>query len=272
MKKDILTVKNFWDNRPCNIKHSKKEIGTIEYFDEVEKRRYFVESHILKFAEFENSNSKNILEIGCGIGTDSVMFSKNGANLTAIDLSEKSINICKKRFEVLNLNADFLCGDAENLSEIVPNKKYDLIYSFGVIHHTPNPEKIIEEIKKISHKDTIIKIMMYSKFSWKTFEFFLRYGWKFNFNLKKTIQFFAEAQLGCPIANVYTEKELKKLLSDFEILKIEKKHIFQYNIKYYKKGILKKRLIFKILPKKLINLLESLLGWHYLITFKTKNI
>lgn len=272
MKSDIQTVKNFWDSRPCNIKHSKKEIGTLEYFDEVEKRRYFVEPHIIEFAEFEKCDSKNILEIGCGIGTDSVMFSKNNANLTAVDLSEKSIEICKKRFEVLKLKGNFFCGDAENLSKIIPNNKYDLIYSFGVIHHTPNPEKIIEEIKKISNEDTIIKIMMYSKVSWKTIEFFLKFGWKFNFNLKKTIQFFAEAQLGCPVANVYTKRELENLLSDFKILKIEKKHIFQYNINYYKKGVLKKRLIFKLIPKKIFNWLESLLGWHYLITLKTKNI
>ena len=61
-----------------------------------------------------------------------------------LDISEKSMELCKKRFEVFNLQGQFLVGDAEKISSIVPpNSKFDLIWSFGVIHHTPNPRKVI---------------------------------------------------------------------------------------------------------------------------------
>jgi len=66
----VDAVRNYWDRRPCNIRHSPKRVGTREYFDEVETRKYFVEPHIPRFAQFERWRGKKVLEIGCGIGTD----------------------------------------------------------------------------------------------------------------------------------------------------------------------------------------------------------
>ena len=145
-KTSIGLVEKYWDDRPCNIRHSSSKIGTRQYFDEVEKRKYFVEPHIPGFAQFKRWGGKKILEIGCGIGTDSVNFARAGADLTLVELSEKSLEVCKKRFETYGLKANFYSGDAEELSSFVPVESYDLIYSFGVIHHTPHPEKVFEEI------------------------------------------------------------------------------------------------------------------------------
>ena len=84
-----------------------------------------------------------MLEIGCGIGTDAMEFIKYGANYTGIEYSDKSIDLCKKRLKILNFKnkkANFFHGDAENLSKhrYLKKKKFHLIYSFGVLHHTPN--------------------------------------------------------------------------------------------------------------------------------------
>ena len=214
---DIATVKNYWNKRPCNIKHSTKEMGSREYFDEVEQRKYFVEPHIPLFAEFDKWKNKNVLEIGCGIGTDSINFAKAGANLTCVELSEESLELCKKRFDVYGLKAKHILCDAEEIDTHVPPQTFDLIYSFGVIHHTPNPEKVIQKIKLYSNKNTEIRLMLYSKYSWKTFEFYLKHGYKFKFNLKQTIKYYAEAQLGCPVAYVYSKNDIKKLLKGFNI-------------------------------------------------------
>ena len=71
----ITAVRDFWNARPCNIRHSPKEVGTRDYFDEVERRKYFVEGHIPAFAEFSRWKDRKVLEIGCGLGTDTISFS-----------------------------------------------------------------------------------------------------------------------------------------------------------------------------------------------------
>src|SRR5882762_7357495 len=93
-------VREYWDRRPCNIRHSTKTPGSREYFDEVEKRTDFVETHIPRFAEFSRWQDKRVLEIGCGIATDTMNFARHGASVTAVDLSEKSLEMARRRAEV----------------------------------------------------------------------------------------------------------------------------------------------------------------------------
>jgi 2-polyprenyl-3-methyl-5-hydroxy-6-metoxy-1,4-benzoquinol methylase len=138
----LQDVQDFWNARPCNIRHSQAEVGTALYFDEVEKRKYFVEPHIPAFAEFEKWKGKKVLEIGCGIGTDAANFARAGADYTALELSETSLALAKQRFKVYGLTGTFYLGSAEDLPRVVPVKTYDLVYSFGVIHHTPHPQSV----------------------------------------------------------------------------------------------------------------------------------
>src|SRR6202140_5537973 len=118
----IDEVREYWDRRPCNIRHSTKEQGSREYFDEVERRKYFVEPHIPHFAEFPRWRNKRVLEIGCGIGTDTMNFARNGAQVTAVDLSEKSLEMAHKRAEVFGLSNSirFFNGSGEDLTSVLP--------------------------------------------------------------------------------------------------------------------------------------------------------
>ncbi len=96
-------VRRYWDERPCNIRHSPKPVGSREYFDEVEARKYFVEPHIPAFADFGRWRGKRVLEVGCGIGTDSINFARAGAELTAVDLSGESLGVAAQRAEVMGV-------------------------------------------------------------------------------------------------------------------------------------------------------------------------
>ena len=253
----IEEVKKFWNDRPCNIKHSSKELGTMEYFDEVEIKKFRAEPHILKFTEFPQWKNKKVLEVGCGLGTVGINFTLNGADYTGVELSKESLEIAKKRFEVYNQSGKFYLGNAEQLSYFVPIETYDLIYSFGVIHHSPHPEKIVSQIKKYMNENSVLKIMLYAKDSWKNY--------MIDAGLDQP-----EAQYGCPIANTYTKQDVVELLDEYEVLSIEQDHIFPYQVEPYKLGEYIKQPWFDVMPTEMFETLEKNLGWHLLITAKLK--
>lgn len=248
----IDIVKQYWDKRPCNIRHSPAEFCSKQYFDEVEQRKYFIEPHIPSFAEFAKWKDKEVLELGCGIGTDSINFARAGAKLTVLELSEKSLEITKKRFETYGLQADFVLGSGEELSTYFPEKRFDLIYSFGVIHHTPNPPAVIREIEKVIKPGGELRMMLYSKFSTKNFMILLGLAQP-------------EAQADCPIAFTYTKSDITNLLSSFTLSDCHKDHIFPYKIAEYKQYVYVKKFPWNMIPPFLFHWMERMLGWHYLI-------
>ena len=89
MTATIEDVKKFWNDRPCNVRHSSKEVGTLEYFNEVSNKKFFVEPHIIDFTDFASWRSKKVLEVGCGLATAGIEFAKVGADYTGVELSER---------------------------------------------------------------------------------------------------------------------------------------------------------------------------------------
>src|SRR5207248_699955 len=140
-----------------------------------------------------------VLEIGCGLGTDAVNFARAGADYSGLELSTESLTLAKKRFAVYGLKGDFYQGNAEDLDRFVPANAFDLVYSFGVIHHTPHPRKVLESARKVVGKYGELRIMLYAKNSWK--DIMIGAG------LDQP-----EAQAGCPIAFTYTMDEARELL------------------------------------------------------------
>jgi 2-polyprenyl-3-methyl-5-hydroxy-6-metoxy-1,4-benzoquinol methylase len=266
----IERVREYWDNRPCNIRHSPKPVGTREYFDEVETRKYFVEPHILRFAEFERWRGKRVLEIGCGIGTDTMNFARNGASVTAVDISEKSLEIARKRAEVNGL-ADrirFFHGSAEQLDQVVRPEAFDLIYSFGVIHHTPHPDRVLEQIRNYVRPGSSMKVMVYNRYSWKVFWILLTYGKCQFWRLAELVAHYSEAETGCPVTYTYSRPELRDLMEKhgFHVKQIQTEHIFPYRIQDYVQYRYKKEWYFRWLPEPLFHALERVFGWHLCVT------
>jgi hypothetical protein len=153
---EIARVNEYWNERPCNIRHSAAPVGTKEYFDQVEARKYFVEYHIPGFAEFERwrwqEGAGNRVRgrdgysqfcAGGDAGDDRGPFGKvDGAGATA------------RRGVRPEDRISFCAGNAEQLSAFVPPEPYDLIYSFGVIHHTPNPDTVLEQLRQYTRPGT----------------------------------------------------------------------------------------------------------------------
>ncbi len=267
----IQKAQNYWDARPCNFKHSAKTPGTKAYFDEVEKKKFFVEPHLVEFANFPSVKGKKILEIGCGLGTVAINFARAGAKkVTAVDLSGRSIALAKQHAEANALagKIEFYQANAEELSKILPVEEYDLIFSFGVIHHTPHPEKVLKELQRFLNPNGQIKIMVYYRYAWKVFWILMKYG-RFQFwNLSEHVAIHSEAQTGCPITYTYSKSQACELLGNqgFKPIDMQIGHIFPYRIREYVKNEYVKVWYFRFLPARLFQFFEKKFGWHLCIT------
>ncbi len=265
----IRTVREYWNNRPCNIRHSRKPVGDRDYFDEVEQRKYYVEPHIPAFAEFERWRDKTILEVGCGIGTDTINFARSGAQVTAVDLSENSLEIARRRAQVYGLqNITFLHANAEELTKSVGGRKFDLVYSFGVLHHTPNPERALTEIGALLRPGGTLKLMVYHRHSWKAFHVLSTYGRGAFWDLDRIVARHSEAQEGCPVTYTYTAGQVRKLMSSlgFDIESIRIDHIFPWRIPDYVEYRYRRVWYFAALPRPVFRWLERHFGWHLCVT------
>lgn len=263
----IQRVRDYWNARPCNVRHSQKPVGTREYFDEVERRKYFVESHIPPFAEFERWRGRRVLEIGCGLGTDTISFARAGAQVTAIELSEESAALARTRAEVYGL-ADRVrihVGDAEELPKVVPLEPFDLIYSFGVIHHSPHPRRIIEHLMRYVTSESELRLMVYARVSYKLFWIMREEGiWDLG-RIDELIARNSEAQTGCPVTYTYTDETVRRLLDGFDVREVRKAHIFTWEVDAYKRYEYRKAPEWADVSDPELASLERELGWHLLV-------
>lgn len=271
----LSAVEKYWNERPCNIRHSRKEIGTREYFDEVERRKYMVEPHIPQFADFERWRGKKVLEIGCGIGTDTINFARAGAEITSVDLSEQSLAVARQRARVFGFEdrIRFIQADAEHLGDFVPAEAYDLIYSFGVIHHTPHPERVLAQLPRFTKPDTTVKIMVYNRLSWKVLWILFRYGKGAFWKLDRLVADNSEAQTGCPVTYIYSRRQGAELLAhgNLRVVRSQVDHIFPYRIPDYVQYRYVRVWYFRWMPRFVFRALETLAGWHLLMTAVPKN-
>jgi ubiquinone/menaquinone biosynthesis C-methylase UbiE len=269
-EKSIDDVQRYWDARPCNIRHSTKPVGSKEYFDEVEARKYFVEPHIPAFADFDRWRGKRVLEVGCGIGTDSINFARAGADLTAVELSGESLRIAAERAEVMGVadHVRFVQANAEELTSALDDEPFDLVYSFGVIHHTPRPERALAEMRALMAPGGTLKLMIYHRRSWKVFWIVAGQGRGRFWKTDELVAEHSEAQTGCPVTFSYTRGEARDLVESngFRVQDLHVDHVFPYRIRDYVEYRYVKEPYFSWMPDPLFRAFERRFGWHLLVT------
>jgi SAM-dependent methyltransferase len=243
----------YWDAQPCNIHHGKSAVGTLNWSREVTHRKYFVEPHIPSFAQYNRWKGKHVLEIGCGIGTDTLEFLRAGAIVDALDLSHESIILARRRVELeipagLGRNVRFWESDAAQfLPYPVTGRYYDLIYSFGVLHHIANAIMVLARARDRLGEAGELRIMLYARWS-----------------LKHLLCEQPEAQSGCPYVQRYDRTRLKRMFksSGLKIESFKRCYIFPWRVKDYVQHRYVKRWYLRHVPFKR---LESALGDHLLI-------
>ena len=164
MTTNIAEVKNYWNSNPCQADLSQAE-DRRRYFDEISRKRYQGRDwHVPTIARFESFRGKDVLEIGCGVGTDGIEFARNGANYIGVDLTPNSIELTRERFKIFGVPGRFEVANAEKGLPIA-DASIDHVYSFGVIHHSPVPEKIVKEIHRVLKKGGTFTVMLYNRTS-----------------------------------------------------------------------------------------------------------
>lgn len=230
LKKEVA---KHWNKASCGTEFIKKQKFSEEYFQEIEDFRYKIEPEIFSFAQFSRFYGKKILEVGVGAGTDFAQWVRSGALAYGIDLTQEAIDNTTQRFFLQGLQAQELkVADAENLP--YPDNFFDLVYSWGVIHHSPDMEKCLKEIIRVTKPGGQIKIMIYNRHSLFAFYRWILAGlfrgkpWR----SIKNVLFYDQESLG---TKAYTFKEIRKILSGFPVHIISHKAtVSSHDLLYYK--------------------------------------
>lgn len=279
-------VRAFWQANPCGIKFSDAEPGSRRFFELVEQHRYETEWHIPSAADFAASRGLRVLEIGCGMGTDGAQFAKAGADYTGVDLTEAAVEFARRRFELFDLPGTFRTADAEQLD--FADETFDLVYSHGVLHHTPNTAAAVREVHRVLKKTGRAMVMLYHRnsYNYKVNISLLRRGgahllkWNTGVrlihrvtgepieSLREHAQKLREARNGSsspadflnqntdgagnPLARVYSRREARELFKDFSEVTFR---AFFLNKRFIP-------LIGNLLPRSVEARLAARWGWH----------
>ncbi|NQS88961.1 class I SAM-dependent methyltransferase [Patescibacteria group bacterium] len=280
----LKNVESFWNSNPCGSLH--------------EEDKYINQSKIPLYADFESYKGKKVLEVGCGVGVDGIQFAKVGAFYTGVDLTEAGIRITQERFNLSNQTGILRKANAEDLP--FSDGSFDHVYSFGVIHHSPHPERIVDEIYRVLKPGGTATIMLYNKTSFYYLievkiirKLFFSICHKENlcrkmfalFGKQKTLRFetFREKlakmkainkaptndewvsmntdDVFCPIARVYSRRDARKLFHKF--------NSFKTSVWFIDKDHWFLWLTFsRIIPLFIEKWLERNLGWFRMIQVK----
>ena len=274
-------VRAFWQENPCGTKFADAPPGSRKFYELVEDHRYKKEWHIPAAAGFAQSSNLDVLEIGCGLGTDGAQFAKAGARYTGIDLTNAAISLAKRRFELFQLPGTFRVADAERLD--FPDNSFDLVYSHGVLHHTPDTAGAVREIHRVLRPGGKAVVMLYHRDSYNyriNISMLRRAGvhllrWNAGVKLVHRLTGEAEENLreharqlqtrnaeeflsrntdgaGNPLARVYSRVEARELFKGF-------KHVEMRTYFLNKRWL---PLLGPILPRSLESQMASRWGWH----------
>jgi SAM-dependent methyltransferase len=205
-------VRAFWQANPCGVKFADAVPGTRKFYELVEAHRYTKEWHIPTAADFASARGLKVLEIGCGLGTDGAQFAEAGADYTGVDLTEAAVELARKRFETFSIKGNFETADAEQLQ--FDDHSFDLVYSHGVLHHTPDTAKAVREIHRVLKPGGRAMVMLYHRDS---------YNYRINISmLRRAGAHLLRFDSGVKLAHLLTREPIESLREHARLLKTEK--------------------------------------------------
>ena len=261
---DKQRAREQWSQDPCGAESDREnEFGTRQYFDEVERVRYQEYAPWMPgLMGFNSFAGARLLEVGCGMGTDLLQFARGGARCTGIDLTPRSIAITRQRFALYEQRVDLLIGDGERLP--FASNTLDVVYSNGVLHHTPDTARAIQELHRVLKPGGIAKVMIYHKNSLNYWgELMLHRGVLRGDLLRgrspeEIMSHWVEySEHGArPLVKAYTREQTLQLFRNFRAVKIDVEQLLRSEIP----------ILGTVLPEKVFKYFQTNFGWNLIIT------
>lgn len=225
-----------------------------------------------RFADFAAWRNAKVLDLGAGLGTETVNFARAGAHVVAVDLSQVSLTLLRKRCEHESLlgQVRVVCGNYEELDTLLPGEMgtFDLVWAFGSFHHTSHPAKAMAQAWAALKPGGQLRAMVYSKLSWKRFDLLHHHGpWTPGRDGDATVEWHSEAAHGSPITYSFSLRQARDLCLDAGFVEptVRKAHIFRYKIAPYQEGRYELRDEWANVSASDLLDLEAEMGWHTLV-------
>jgi len=204
-------VREFWNAEPCGSRY----LGEAEDFDAHAHARYELEPYIPGFAQFSSARGLRVLEIGVGMGADYLQWLTAGAQASGVDLSSISVERARRRCRAAGFQPDLQVADAERLP--FPDATFDVVYSYGVMHHSPDTAQCLREASRVLKPGGTARIMLYHHPSLTGLMLWLRFGLLRGRSLRRTVY----ERLESPGTSTFTKKEVLGMMAQFENMSVE---------------------------------------------------
>ncbi|MBF0188307.1 MAG: class I SAM-dependent methyltransferase [Magnetococcales bacterium] len=230
-RKARLNAQRQWSENPCGDVPPPSEQYSRQHFEEIESQRYQFQPWMNDIFHFDAFAGKRVLEIGQGIGTDSIQFAKGGAECHAVDITDKHIELARENFRSRGLSLTISKQDGVQLN--YPDDSFDAVYSFGVLHHIPDVDDVVKEIHRVLKKDGTLMLGLYYKWSaYHLFQLLIFRGllkrklFSIGYDgLLATIETGADGKKIKPYVKLYSESSLRTLLGRFRDHDVAVRHL-----------------------------------------------
>ena len=213
-EQEKLAVQEFWNRQSCGEVYATGE-SLAEQLDAQARARYELEPYIFDFARFGDARGRDVLEVGVGMGADHLEWAKaSPRSLTGVDLTPRAIELTRARFESHGLTSRLECADAERLP--FPDNSFDVVYSWGVLHHSPDTPRAIAEVHRVLRPGGVARIMIYHYWSITGYLLWLRYGLLRGRGLRAVYAQYLES----PGTKAYTVDEARHMFRDFDSVSV----------------------------------------------------
>ena len=253
-----------WGEDPAGAVYGgEHEFGTREFFDEVERHRY--EEYAPWMPEvmgFDQFAGNRLLEVGCGMGTDLLRFARGRARVTGIDLTPRSLEISRRHLSLYGEAGDFANADCERLP--FADDSFDVVYSNGVLHHTPDTAGAVLEIHRVLRPGGLARVMLYHRGSFAYWsQVIVRYGVLRGEFLRgksaadimsRYVEFNAGG--GRPLVKVYSRREARELFSMFREVKVQVEQLIESEL----------FLLGRLIPRNVFRRLQKSVGWNVIVS------